>query len=90
MKLTAEEAREIVWGDHEDWREVESTIIDQTRWEVIREGVFKHIPTDKHYSVCWGIGATEQQDTGPFEYEKEVEFEEVVQKEVVVKQWVGV
>lgn len=90
MKLSPENARDVVYEDHEDWVTVESKTTDKTRWEVWYEGVFKYIPTGKHYSVSWGVGATEMQDTRPFEYDKEVEFTEVVQKEVVVKQWVSI
>ena len=89
MKLSPEDARDIVWDDHEDWERITTEITGQTRWEVWRSGVFKHIPTNKHYSVEWGVGATEMQDTQPFEYEKWVEFVEVVEKEVMVKQWVA-
>lgn len=69
MKLTAEEGRMIIWGDHEDWvTVVEEKCIDQSRWSLIYEGVFKHLPSNKYYSLVWSVGATEQQDERPFEY----------------------
>lgn len=88
MKITGDEAREMVYDDHEDFEEVESSIIDTSRWSIIHEGVFKHIPTGKFYQTSWSTGATEMQDESPFEYESEVELEEVEQQEVTVIKWV--
>jgi len=90
MKLLSDEARDVVWGDHEDWEKVESEVVDNNRWSIIHEGVFKHIPTGKNYKVDWCVGATEMQDEKPFEYEDEVEFVEVEQKPVTVMRWVTV
>ena len=87
MKLSKDEARDVIWDDHEDWREIESNVIDNNRWSIVHKGVFKHTPTNKYYSVNWRTGATEMQDERPFEYEDEIEFVEVEQVEVVVKQW---
>lgn len=85
MILSAKEARDVVRDDHEDWEKIESSVISNSRWEVHKKGVFKHIPTNKHYLVHWDIGATEMQDTRPFEYVDEVEFVEVEEQEVIVK-----
>lgn len=90
MKLLSDEARDVVREDHEDWEKVESEIVESSRWSIIYSGVFKHIPTGKYYAASWSVGATEQQDEQPFEYEDEVEFYEVVQKPVTVMQWVSV
>lgn len=87
MKLEKYDAQNIVWNDHEDWEEIETKITDHDRWSVYYEGVYKHKPSEKFYSVIWAVGATEQQDMQPFEYEKEVEFTEVHQVEKVVKVW---
>ena len=91
MKLTAEEGREVVFDDHADWATVPGTrrAVEHTRWSVIYEAVFYHKPTDKHYSLSWGVGATESQDERPFEYD-EPEPEEVELREVTEKKWVGV
>lgn len=89
MIVNKEIAREIVWGDNDDWEKLEETeqIIDQRRWETVYEAVFKHIPTGKHYKVCWDQGSTEYQDHELFEYE-DPEFVEVEEKEVLIKVWV--
>ena len=87
MILTPEDARDIVWEDHEDWQKIRVDIVDSTRWSIVYEGVFLHIPSNKHYLLGWRKGATEMQEEQPFEYEDEVEAKEVELVEVVVKQW---
>ncbi len=88
MKLTNEEGRQIIFDDHEDWKSVEEEeIVDTRRWSVTLTQVFQHIPSGKHYQLCWSQGATEEQDERPFEYDTP-EPEEVVQKEILVKTWV--
>lgn len=75
--LPVDEAENIIWSDHPDWEEIQTEITSQGRWDTYYEGVFKHMPTNKFYSVCWSKGSTEYQDVGLFEGEKEVEFIEV-------------
>ena len=62
---------EVLWTDNV----VEDNIIDTTRWCVVHEIVFKH--EDKLYQTTYRVGATEQQDERPWEYDKEVECTEV-------------
>ena len=90
MKLTSEEAREVVYDDHEDFETVKKEITDTSRWSIFYEGVFKHKPTEKLYWVSWSVGATEQQDERPFEYGGEVDFVEVKPVEVVKIEYVPV
>ena len=89
MKLSKEKAINVVWEDHEDWKSISETMVDQRRWETDYEGIFQHIPTGKYYSVDYSKGSTECQETELF-YTDEVEFQEVELKEVTVKQWVKV
>ena len=89
MRLEAEQARDIVWGDDEDWEEVsEKQIESQSRWSLYYSQVFQHIPTNRFYEFCWGEGATEMQEMQPFEYDNFVEPTEVVQQQVVQTVWV--
>lgn len=88
MKLTAEQARDIVWESDEDWQSVEEEVVGNDRWSIHKTGVFKHIPTAKFYRFNWSVGATEYQDEQPYEYDKEVEVAEVELREILVKQWV--
>jgi hypothetical protein len=89
MKLTRVEGADIVYNDHDDWERIEGEVIDTSRWSIHYEGVFKHKPSGKHYSLCWSVGATETQDEGPFDYD-DPEPVEVVKKEVTVTKWVPV
>lgn len=91
MKLTRDEAREVIYGDHEDFEAVKGTvkIIDQGRWSTASEGVFLHKPSGKHYLLNWSQGSTESQDESPFEY-SDPDPVEVESKEVTVIEWVPV
>lgn len=86
MKLKKEEARDIVWGDHEDWETIATEITDTGRWSIQKRGVFRHIPTGKYYQLWWSVGATEYQDEKPFEY-TDPEPVEVHEVERVIKVW---
>lgn len=88
MKLTSEDARLVVYSDHEDFETIKTQIIDKSRWSVFYDGVFKHIQTEKLYWVSWSVGATEYQEEGPFEYGGEVDFIEVKPVEVVKIEYV--
>jgi len=88
--LTPEEALSIVRDDHDDWKEIECNIVANSRWSIQKLGVFLHIPTQKYYEFGWSIGSTEMQNEEPYEYDKQVEVCEVVEKEVLRKEWVDV
>lgn len=92
MKLTGEEARQVVWEEDVNWSEVRGTVqvISNSRWSVNKKGVFKHLATEKHYEFKWSVAATEGQSEEPFKYIKEYCPQEVELKEVLVKQWVPV
>lgn len=65
------------------------TIIEHRRWSILHELIFSW--TDgKKYRTSYSEGATELQDERPWEYECEVECEEVEQKLVTILQWVPV
>ena len=87
MKLTGDEAREIVWECNKDWEQIEYDLVDNNRWSLFYEGVFKHIPTGKYYKFEWSKGATEYQDEKPFQYTKEVIPVEVHSVEKTVQVW---
>jgi hypothetical protein len=64
---------------------ISDVIVENSRWSILHELTFKH--EDKFYQVCYSVGATEQQDESPWEYEKgEIECDEVipVQKTITV------
>lgn len=63
-------------------------IIDTTRWSIVHEIVFED--NGKFYQTTYSEGATEMQDERPWEYEDEVECEEVELREEKVKKWMSV
>lgn len=68
---------------------VDDKIVNRTRWELIHEIIFQD--TDGTY---WRTqvrdGATELQETIPWEYEDEVECEQVEKRLVLRKEWVPI
>lgn len=89
MKLTSKEAKNVVWEEADGWEPVtEESIIDQKRWVTVVERVFRHIDSGKTFNFVWERGSTECQEQQPYEYDDFYEPVEVVEKEVVVKQWI--
>ncbi len=68
MKLSKEDARMVIWDDHEDFTEIESRVTSTSRWSIHNEGIYLHNPSGKHYKLEWSVGATEYQDERPFQY----------------------
>lgn len=80
MMIDNETFQEILWEDHEDFKAVTDTKIeDQSRWSVYKSCVYEQISTGKFFEAYWGEGATEIQE-GQHEYWS---FTEVEPKEVV-------
>ena len=71
-------------NDDYDENEVEiiyTDLIDTSRWFIFYEQVF--LFDGKYYHTQYSVGATEQQDEHPYEYDpEEIECEEVFPKEV--------
>ncbi|MCM3387228.1 hypothetical protein M3649_03665 [Ureibacillus chungkukjangi] len=67
-----------------------SAILDEieetSRWSVHHRIVFAH--DGKFYEAYYSEGATEMQDERPWEYDEEVECDEVELKEIKVRKWV--
>lgn len=82
MNLNMSDGNSIVWGEHPDWESVEEHPTGNGRCE----GVFKHVPTQRHYRLTWRTGATEMQERDPFEHldPDPVEVEKI---QVTVSQW---
>ena len=81
MKLSGEEARNIVYDLDALWKRATKNVVEETtRWSIIKSAVFQHLPSGKFYEFWWSQGATETQDEAPFEYDDEYEPVEVVQK----------
>lgn len=86
MRLTAAEARSVVWEEHKDWKPVTSPKMEaHDRWTIGYSCVFKYNPTGKLYKFCYQRGATERQEERPFEYDEYYDPVEVEEVEEVVK-----
>lgn len=96
-KGVAQELLELGVGDSTaDWEDdngeeyplkfklVRAKMIDNSRWSIIHEVVYKDEKSGKFYLSTYSIGATECQDESPYEYEEEVELTEVAPVEVTV------
>lgn len=64
---------------------IRDTIIDTTRWSIIHEIIFSH--DNKFWKTTYSVGATENQDESPWEYETLVECIEVELVEKTIKTW---
>jgi hypothetical protein len=86
LKLTPEDARNIVWGDSEEFKHVSEKITGTSRWSILYEKIVQRNSDNKFFKMNYRVGATESQDEQPFEYEKEVIINEVfpVEKTIVI------
>lgn len=93
MKITKEEAIDVVFNNSPDWKSVEKEIVGQRRWVTEYESIHKHIPSGKYYRFYYDLPSTESSgdwmDTLWLD-ETEVEIEEVEQVEVAKLVWMGV
>lgn len=64
--FTKEFMQDTVYGDN-DVEVVYDKIIDQTRWSVVHEAVFKS--EGSFYLTNYNVGATESQDESAYEYD---------------------
>lgn len=68
---------------------VQSELVDTSRWSNIHEVVYKDLDSGKFYRSTYSVGATECQDERPYENDgDEIEFTEVVPKEVIKIEYV--
>ena len=64
---------------------ISDNIVDTSRWSINHELVFKF--EDKLYMTWYSVGATEQQDEIPWEYDDVVDCFEVIEVERVVRDY---
>lgn len=84
MKLSRQQAQDILYGETEDYELIEDIISGHNRWSVGHRLTVKQHSTGKFFRTYYSKGATEYQGESPFEYDEEVEFKEVVPTEVTV------
>lgn len=84
LDISAEVAREVVYGDGPDDIElIHDRIVDTRRWSIDHEVIVKH--DGRFYRDTYSEGATEMQDESPWEY-SEPNFREVfpVERTIIV------
>jgi hypothetical protein len=69
LVLTAEEGRAIVGEDTDDFRVIEDKITGTSRWSELHRVVFERIADTTLWAMRYSVGATEQQDEQPFEFD---------------------
>ena len=84
-KFNKEFMQAIAWNEQDDDVQIIQNEIDgHSRWEIYYRVVFKY--EEKFYASVYSMGATEQQDSQPYEYDDEIECQEVfpIKKEITV------
>lgn len=80
MKFTKRFLQDAMYDDE---AKVEDRITGHRRWSVEHTRVFRH--DGKFYRTSYSVGATENQDEGPYDYDPdEIECEEVFPREKTV------
>jgi len=64
---------------------IKNTITGTSRWSIHHEIIFSY--NDKFWRTYYSVGATEQQDESPWEYQNEIECVEVKLIEKTIKVW---
>ena len=76
MKFKRKTLQELVYDEAEDCEVIHKRFSHKSRWSIHYTMVFKF--EDKLYQTSYKVGATEQQDEEPYEYEPdEIECPEV-------------
>jgi hypothetical protein len=90
MKFPRTALLEMAYHDHgDDYEVISNDIIDHSRWSVIHEMIFKY--DGKFFKTSYSVGATEQQDERPYDYEGEtIECKEVKPVEKTIIEYVEV
>ncbi len=88
LTIPAEEAKDIVNRDNDDWEVWTTTMVSKSRWTIKYRAICQNISASKFYEVFYNRGATESQDDEEMFYDDNVDFIEVELKEVKVMQWV--
>lgn len=85
LKLTPEQGREIVYEDTDDFKTIQYSVINVSRWSLINEIIVQRLSDDKFFKSSFSVGTTELQDERPYEYSEAI-FEEVlpVEKTIIV------
>lgn len=78
---------DLLADDSDEYQIVSDEIVENSRWSILHELIFKSRDEEKFFRTSYSVGATEQQDEYPFEYaDEEIECDvvEPVEKTVIV------
>ncbi len=86
LKFPPKEGQNITEGGNKEFEIISNDIIDASRWSLVYNIVIKRLLDSKFFMSQYQVGATELQDEGPYEYDKEAIFEQVfpVEKTITV------
>lgn len=82
LPLLKDEAKDIIWGDDPAFETVHKEAVDTSRWSIQYEIVVRRKSDGKFFRDFYSVGATEQQDEGPYDY-TDPDFTQVFPKEKV-------
>lgn len=68
LKLTNEQARDIVWGETDEFTEISNKVVGTSRWSTIYEIVVQRKSDGKYFKDKYRVGATESQDERAYEH----------------------
>jgi len=87
VKLDVETARELAYGRPgeviDGFEVMVNEMVDTSRWSINHRLVVLDRESSSYWETYYSVGATEMQDERPFEWEGEVEFDEVEPVEVI-------
>lgn len=85
-KFNKEDLIGTLWEeDNIDLRLVETKLVDTSRWSLLYRMVFEDLTDERLYMTHYSVGATEQQDESPFQYDDdEIMCTEVEEVQVTV------
>jgi hypothetical protein len=86
LKLTREEALDIISDDHNEFEVVVNEIQGTSRWSEHHYIVVKRKSDNKYFADSYSKGLTEMQDESPYEY-NDPTFTEVFLKEKTITKY---
>lgn len=91
MKLTREEAIEVVHNGSNDWRLIDENIEDEYKMVLYMQGIFQHVPTGDFYEFYWGRSTDSWELDDEYVFHEEiVEPTQVKKTLVTIEKWMPV
>jgi len=87
LTLTQEQGRELIYGDLDGYTVIKDKIVDHNRWSVIHKIIVQRNSDGKYFQDHYSVGATENQDEGPYEWDNP-SFTEVFPVETTIIEYI--